>query len=400
MISRDLIELPLYDAFARLMELEKSSEHRSVDPNSYLALVETLHSGYMLNSDEELIFFCKKLWLKPFHRENNIITEKLVEDLVRQSLARYATSNDPGKTAENKSPRTADNSLPTAQTEKQNTDSPVTNAKEETKPAADIKLDDPVLKPEESKGDLCISIEEVEAGNKMSERSYASLFNDKSYQFNYEYLPVSRRFIEQTIRSLRYKVKGAGKPALDVAATVKEAAIKGRFENWEMREEDAFTTKWTLLLDHEGSMIAFESLQKALVEAAFNGTLPNEGDVFYFRNLPGNFLYLNAEHTESISLRTFAASTRRNILIVSDAGAARGYLNEDRIQQTYTLLHRLRKHRIAWLNPLPRERWKNTSADIISDFVHMFETGDDNGDNLGNIVRLFKSKITSRSMQK
>ena len=109
---------------------------------------------------------------------------------------------------------------------------------------------------------------------------------------------------------------------------------------------------------------------------------------------------MNAEHTESVSLRTFAASKRRNILIVSDAGAARGYLNEDRIQQTYTLLHRLRKHRIAWLNPLPRERWKNTSADIISDFVHMFETGDDNGDDLGNIVRLFKSKIPSRSIQK
>src|SRR5688572_2864389 len=360
MISADTIELPLYDAFARLMELEKSTDHRSVDPNSYLTLVEILHNGYMLNSEDELIFFCKKLWLKPFHRENNVINEKVVEDLVRQNLARYAKPDDRGKTTENKNIRTTDNISPTTSTERQATTAPADTTKEDLKAAPDIKLDDPAksLKAEESKGDLCISIEEVEGGSKMTERSYASLFNDKTYQFNYEYLPVSRRFIEQTIRSLRYRVKGAGKPTLDVAATVKQAAIKGRVDNWQLREEDAFTTKWTLLLDHEGSMIAFESLQKVLVEAAFNGTIPNEGDVFYFRNLPGNFLYLNAEHTESIPLRTFAASKRRNILIVSDAGAARGYLNEDRIQQTYTLLHRLRKHRIAWLNPLPRERWK------------------------------------------
>ena len=55
MITPDTIELPLYDAFARLMELEKNSEHRSVDPTSYLTLVETLHNGYMLNNEDELI---------------------------------------------------------------------------------------------------------------------------------------------------------------------------------------------------------------------------------------------------------------------------------------------------------------------------------------------------------
>ena len=154
-------------------------------------------------------------------------------------------------------------------------------------------------------------------------------------------------------------------------------------------------TRWTLMFDRGGSMIAFHGLQDALAEAAFKGTIRNDGDLFYFRNIPSNFLYTNIQRTRSVPFEEIADGPQRNILIVSDAGAARGSFNEDRIHDTYTMIYNLRKHHVAWLNPLPRERWKNSSASIIMQFVNMFEPGNDYSDDLGNIVRLFKSKIVT-----
>jgi uncharacterized protein len=241
---------------------------------------------------------------------------------------------------------------------------------------------------------LVINIEESTASYGVGQhQDYSHYFNDKKFKFNYTYLTISPRFIEQTIRSLRYKVKGTGKPVLDVEATVKDVGSKGFFDKWMLSEEEDHVTRWTLLFDREGSMVAFHGFQDVLANAALKGTIKNEGDLFYFRNVASEFLYTNTHRTRSAPFEEIAYGPARNILIVSDAGAARGTFNEDRIKNTYTMLYHLRKHRVAWLNPMPRERWKNSSASIISEFVSMFEPGNDYSDDLGNIVRLFKSKI-------
>src|SRR5688572_12623320 len=80
------IELPLYNAFMELMRLEKGQPNKGIDPGSYLQLIDVLHKGYALNSKEELIFFCKKLWLKPFHRGNAAITEQVLENVLLSNL--------------------------------------------------------------------------------------------------------------------------------------------------------------------------------------------------------------------------------------------------------------------------------------------------------------------------
>jgi hypothetical protein len=48
---------------------------------------------------------------------------------------------------------------------------------------------------------------------------------------------------------------------------------------------------------------------------------------------------------------------------------------------------------VAWINPMPRVRWTNTSAEMIASYVDMFDIGEGGVDELANIVRLFKSKI-------
>lgn len=391
----DNIELPLYNAFMQLMKLEKNQPNKGIDPESYLQLIDVLHRGYALNSLDELLFFCKKLWLKPFHKGTDAtITEEVLENIIRQNLREYnmAIDKNAGKVAEPDLdiPQPEDTSI----NDDINPDDPDLLPESDT-PPQEVPKEEPITSLDPlTTTKLVINIEESIANNNVGgQQDYSNYFNEKKFKFNYTYLTVSPRFIEQTIRSLRYKVKGTGKPVIDVEATIKDVGSKGFFDNWLLTEEEDYVTRWTLLFDREGSMVAFHALQDALANAAVKGTMKNEGDLFYFRNVARDFLYTNEHRTRSVPFAKIVNGPVRNIIIVSDAGAARGTFNEDRIKNTYTMMYHLRKHRVAWLNPMPKERWVNSSATIISEFVNMFEPGNDHSDDLGNIVRLFKSKI-------
>ena len=64
------------------------------------------------------------------------------------------------------------------------------------------------------------------------------------------------------------------------------------------------------------------------------------------------------------------------VLIFSDAGAARGRHNPGRIEHTRLWLQLLKKHvsTVAWLNPMPAARWWGSSAEWISHQTGMFES--------------------------
>ncbi|MCF6405862.1 hypothetical protein L3C95_23385 [Chitinophaga filiformis] len=384
------ITFPLQNAFLEIMRIEKGMPHKGVDLSSYLLLIDTLKNGYGLNSREELLFLCKKLWLKPFHLKSNVLNEQVLEEILDRHLGIYA-QQDIAVSHDTKAARTEETKTTNSEKEAK---APITETgKDDTGSNQESQKTTETVIAEET-GELNFYISEVEddTAAATTDRNYNHLFRKKNYTFDNRYLPVSRRFIEQTIRSLRYKVPGTGRPTVDIPATVEEVARKGYFNEWKLTEEDGFVTRWTLLIDHEGSMIAFKDLADAVVESATTGNIKNEGDVFYFRNYPSEYLFTNPEHTRSVKLRKLINSPSRNILIISDAGAARGYYSEDRVRKVFRMLYQLRSHRIAWLNPLPEQRWKGTSAEKISSYVKMFEPGNDNSDHMGNIIQFFKTK--------
>ena len=55
------------------------------------------------------------------------------------------------------------------------------------------------------------------------------------------------------------------------------------------------------------------------------------------------------------------------VIIFSDAGAARQRSVYSRYEETYDFLERLlpKVQRLAWLNPLPRFRWQDNTAEEI-----------------------------------
>ncbi len=83
------------------------------------------------------------------------------------------------------------------------------------------------------------------------------------------------------------------------------------------------------------------------------------------------------------------------MLIVSDGGAARGYRRLERIQATTEFLLDIgqKTNHIAWLNPMPQNRWNRTSAQLIAYRVPMYPM---NNQGLSNAIDTIMGKTLSQ----
>jgi uncharacterized protein len=193
-----------------------------------------------------------------------------------------------------------------------------------------------------------------------------------------DYLPVTQRQMRQSWRRLRQMVREGVSTELDVEATVQQIGRQGLLLNPVLVPRRVNRSELLLLVDQDGSMVPFRGLSMRLVETALRGGQLGETGVVYFHNSPIDYLYADpyyqhAEPTQKIfeQLRP----DRSVALIFSDAGAARGGLNPERVELTQSFLRQLKQQvrYVAWLNPMPRSRWENTSAAEIARLVPMFE---------------------------
>jgi uncharacterized protein with von Willebrand factor type A (vWA) domain len=100
-------------------------------------------------------------------------------------------------------------------------------------------------------------------------------------------------------------------------------------------------------------------------------------DIFYFLNIPrgrlfGDKLMSQAEPLEEW-LRCLSPA-ESVVLIFSDGGAARRRLRHHRIEGTLKFINRPNNavRYVAWLNPVPADRWLSSSAGEIATKVPMF----------------------------
>jgi uncharacterized protein with von Willebrand factor type A (vWA) domain len=91
--------------------------------------------------------------------------------------------------------------------------------------------------------------------------------------------------------------------------------------------------------------------------------------LFYFADVVDELVYRLPELAEAMMLDDFLAEMPGvPVLVVSDAGAARGSVDASRIEGSLALLNRLasESRRIVWVNPMPRYRWAGSSASVIA----------------------------------
>ena len=193
-----------------------------------------------------------------------------------------------------------------------------------------------------------------------------------------DYLPVTQRQMKQSWRHLRQMVREGIATELDVESTVRQTGQSGILLEPVLVSPRINRTELILLVDREGSMVPFHALSLRLIETAQRGGRLGRTSVYYFHNCPVDYLYTDPIHQQAEPIPEVLASLRRDrtvVLIISDAGAARGGLNLRRVGLTIAFLRRLRRQvkSVAWLNPMPQLRWAGTTAGEIAQTVSMFE---------------------------
>ena len=204
----------------------------------------------------------------------------------------------------------------------------------------------------------------------------------------------SRRQMKQSWRYLRRFVRQGSLLEIDIDATINEIAHEGTFLRPVLVPRKVNKASLLLLIDWDGSMIPFHYLSTMLSETALRGGRVELTNIYYFRNCPDKYLYRDPTHIDA-EVTTHVLSNldfqNSNILIVSDAGAARGCFSEERLRVTRKFLNMAKQHvqYITWLNPIPKLRWHGTTAGKISSYVKMFEL---NRQGLDNAIRTLLGK--------
>jgi uncharacterized protein with von Willebrand factor type A (vWA) domain len=131
-----------------------------------------------------------------------------------------------------------------------------------------------------------------------------------------------------------------------------------------------------LLVDRGGSMTPFSLGVGPLINAVRRESGIRRPRIYYFHDCPETYLFQTPGLADPIRAEEALAmpAAGLGILIVSDAGAARGDFDGRRAVRTEAFLDRLKKltPRVAWLNPVPSSRWNLSTAGDISRLAPMF----------------------------
>ena len=206
----------------------------------------------------------------------------------------------------------------------------------------------------------------------------------------HSYWLLSRRAMTNNWRYLRQPIADGPVDVLDIATTIKHFSSKGFFVAPSYKRRKRNNAHLLLFIDQAGSMEPFHHFTRDLVETAHESNI-HQLEVFYFHNVITSYVYKDIYMTKLVELNQILKECNNNssILIVSDAGAARGYRRFNRIADTNEFLSLLNQITplIAWLNPMPKNRWTDSSAEIISKLIQMFTMDSDGFSKAIDVIR-------------
>src|SRR5262249_46127127 len=182
-------------------------------------------------------------------------------------------------------------------------------------------------------------------------------------------LPITKRQMKASWRYLRLMRRTGQRVELDVPGTIEQTYRQGVLLEPVLMPRRTNQAQLLILTDEGGSMVPFRQTTQARLESAAQGGLRRVA-FYFFHDVPLLYLFNNPlmsqKYAEEIdkALENFSGA---GVLILSDGGAARGNLDENRVKQTVNFLRKLRdrKLNVAWLNPVPAERWAGTTAEKI-----------------------------------
>lgn len=182
-------------------------------------------------------------------------------------------------------------------------------------------------------------------------------------------LPVTHRQMSRAWRFFRRMGRRGVAVEVDAEATVRRLYEDGVLVEPVLVPRRTNQARALILEDAGGSMVPFRYATAALMEAARHAGLARV-EVRYFHDVPVDVVFRDPALLEPVRLDdALAHYTDAGVLVYSDGGAARGGRDEMRVKRTVRLVEALRRctPTVAWLNPVPRERWAGTTAGDIRD---------------------------------
>jgi hypothetical protein len=328
-------KLPLFDLFLYL----RDTEEFTLTLDQYHVLLSALDNGFGLSSREDLKNICFMLWVKA--KPDSEIAKKF-----SQYFDAYFAKID---------------------VENQKIQKPV--------PVPKSVESEPVPVPVES--------EPVPSFLQPPIALQGGILPKNKFNINTKFtlavtdFPMTERKIRRSFNYLRLPVRQGNLTEVDIDATVDKIGEDGFLITPVMITRRINRAEVLLLVDVSNSMIPFFLVSQLLVDN-LQGTKLGKAEVYYFRNCPGEYLFYHPQNPGGKLTSEVLAKLHQQrtvVLIISDAGAARGGLNDQRIELTKDFLDELYScvRQVAWLNPVPENRWRGTSAQGISQLVKMYD---------------------------
>lgn len=364
----------------QLFETTRTKLKLPLGVEEYDALLQLIRKGDVIQNVEDLRFACEVLWIKKaihlqafralFKSQQEAQLEQILILLARQA------QEVEDQTKEEEASKESDELAEPSTSEADKTPD-LPNEKEQ------MGQDDPLMqevKAHKEDSEVLLSLEESEEGVALREEKQVSQsILSHPYILSDAYHPINRRDMRQSWRFLRQQTPAHFTSDIDLQQTIRDFAREGFLGKVHYQQYFEDKVKLLLLVDYKGSMVAFHSLANQLIHTATHDQQRGHTQTYFFHDVPKTHLFINTARTKAIrkeKLLQKLSTKHTRVLIFSDAGAARGQLELSRIDDTWDFLDELRPmvKQIAWLNPIPRTRWANTTAAEIAEITPMFET--------------------------
>ncbi|WP_207713968.1 SUMF1/EgtB/PvdO family nonheme iron enzyme [Scytonema sp. UIC 10036] len=316
----------------------------------YQLLSQAWEKGFRPENYQDLRKLCRRLWVK------NRAEKQCFENYFDQYLKQQQLSQSENKiSSAAKSPST-----------QRTTDAKTTESEPVTTEASPTQANLP-------------RVENLDRKEEPQEVAQAVSLSLPSQRFTLtdEYFPVTRRQMQQGWRKLRQPVREGAEIELDISATVKRISQEGFFLEPVLIPSRINQTELLLLIDRSNSTIPFAPIAERLAETAQQEGRLGKTKIYYFRNSPTDSLYSDLNLLQKQPLTDIIPHLHSNhtvVVIFSDGGAARGGFNPKRVELLENFLDRIRPvvRQVAWLNPLPANRWRGNTASWVTELVSMY----------------------------
>jgi uncharacterized protein len=221
--------------------------------------------------------------------------------------------------------------------------------------------------------------------------------------------PMTYRQVAQVWRRLRRPARFGAATELDLDATIKHRLRVGAATPPVLVPPRRNTARLLVLCDRKGSMAPYHAFCDSVITAILHSGRMEMSVQYYFHDVPeatdgtehgllddlvgmrprldsilshivplrSGFVYADAGLTDLLPFVDVAASLPSSgaVVIISDAGAARGRYDAERLVTTVAMIKALSSGhaRCVWINPVIRQvQWRGTTAAELARHVPMF----------------------------